>query len=262
MTGSGGSEHPVVFESAGQQVVGVFHRPAGVMPFPGVVMLHGFTGSKHEIRRLFVQQARALARFGIASLRFDFRGCGDSAGEFHEMTVTGMQSDAHAAWRWLAGQEGVDAERLGILGMSLGGMIAALAMAAGLPARVAVLWAPVTNPRRLVVNRSSPDTQRQMMASGVADMNGWAVGRGFVQEMMLADPLAALSRVPVPLHVLHGDQDPTVPHDDSLAAVTALHAAGRDIRLTTLSGADHGFSSLALIEQLLAETSASFRKGL
>lgn len=258
----GAIERPVVFESEGQHVVGMFHRPQTTTACPAVLMLHGFTGSKHEIRRLFVQQARALARVGIATLRFDFRGCGDSAGEFHEMTVSGMCRDAASAWHWLARQDGIAAERMGVLGMSLGGMIAALAVDAGLPARSAVFWSPVTNPRRLVANRSSADTHRQMASSGVADMNGWAVGLAFVQEMMTADPLAAMKRITSPLHFLHGDQDPTVPHEDTVTAVAALQAAGREVSFTTLPGADHGFSSLPIIERLLSETAAAFRTRL
>lgn len=252
------SENPVTLTSAGQQVVGMFHQPMADGPVPAVLMLHGFTGSKHEIRRLFVQQARALARKGIATLRIDFRGCGDSAGEFHEMTVSGMCADARAAWDWLSRQPGIDPARMGLHGMSLGGMIATLTCGAGLPARALVLWAPVTNPRRLVASRTSPDSQRQLSTEGIADLNGWAVGRAFVMEMMGADPRAALLRVAAPMLFLHGDQDPTVPYEDTVAAMDELGRAGREARLSTLAGADHGFSSLPWIDRLLTESTGWF----
>ena len=247
-----GSETPVVLQSEGQQVVGMFHRPARQGPSPAVLMLHGFTGSKHEIRRLFVLQARALARQGIASLRIDFRGCGDSGGEFQEMTVGGMCRDAGVAWNWLAAQDGVDAGRMGLLGMSLGGMIASLTIGARPGAKTLVLWAPVTHPRRMIASRSTPESQRQMAETGIADMNGWAVGQVFVHEMLASDPLAALARCDAPLLVGHGEQDATVPVADSREACAALRSAGREIALETLPGADHGFSSLSVIERLQA----------
>ena len=77
-------ETPVVFDSKGQQIVGMLHVPNGRGRFPGALLLHGFTGTKTESHRMFVKLSRRLAEHGIASLRFDFRGSGDSAGEFEE----------------------------------------------------------------------------------------------------------------------------------------------------------------------------------
>src|SRR2546426_5960176 len=51
---------------------------------PGVVLFHGFTGDRMESHWLFVKCSRALALAGIASLRFDFYGSGESEGEFSE----------------------------------------------------------------------------------------------------------------------------------------------------------------------------------
>lgn len=45
-------------------------------------MLHGFTGNKTETHFLYTRLARQLATQGIAALRFDFAGSGDSQGEF------------------------------------------------------------------------------------------------------------------------------------------------------------------------------------
>ena len=56
---------------------------------PGVVLFHGFTGDRMESHWLFVKCSRALARAGIASLRFDFYGSGESEGEFSEVTLQG-----------------------------------------------------------------------------------------------------------------------------------------------------------------------------
>ena len=56
---------------------------------PAVAFFHGFTGTKVEPHRIFVKTARELAAIGFYVLRFDFRGCGDSAGDFSEMTIGG-----------------------------------------------------------------------------------------------------------------------------------------------------------------------------
>lgn len=253
-------EEPIVFGSGGEQIVGMVHRVPGHAPAPVVVMLHGFTGSKHETRRLFVQAARRLAGEGIATLRFDFRGCGDSSGDFHEMTVNRMIEDTVAAMSWLRTQPDLDVTRTGLLGMSLGGLVASLAARALPDLRGVLLWSPVTNPRRLIAQRTTPDNERQMGQAGVADLGGWAVGRAFVMEMMTVDPVAALRETAIPVRVLHGDADQTVPFEDSVAAVRALQWGGREVALHGLAGAGHGFESLAFIGELLDQTVVWWRE--
>jgi len=78
-----------------------------------------------ESHWIFVKCARALARAGIASLRFDFYGSGESDGEFREVTLQGEIADARAAMDFFRRQKGIDPKRLGLLGLSLGGAIAA-----------------------------------------------------------------------------------------------------------------------------------------
>src|SRR5207244_3810038 len=86
-------ETPVTFECKGQQLVGMLHVPDGRGRFPAALLLHGFTASKTENHRMFVKLSRQLASQGIASLRFDFRGSGDSAGDSEDMTIRSEMAD-------------------------------------------------------------------------------------------------------------------------------------------------------------------------
>ena len=236
------SETPVTFRVAGQQVVGLLHRPARARgPRPAVLLLHGFTGSKHEAHRLFVLTARALAEVGVIVLRFDFRGSGDSAGDFRDMTVGSEIADARAAWRFLRRQPGVDRARMGVLGMSMGGLVAAHLLALEPAVRAAVLWCPVGDPRRLLQAKMTPQAAGQLRAAGVIDWGGWPVGRAFVEDLQARDPFAALARSRAPVLILHGDADETVPAGDSLPYVTARGSVSREV----VAGASHTFNTLA-----------------
>ncbi|HPD17625.1 MAG TPA: alpha/beta fold hydrolase [Planctomycetota bacterium] len=96
-----------------------FHSPArlvGILAEPepatearglGVVFLHGWTGYRVGPHRIFVEAARRLAAAGCHTLRFDFRGRGDSEGDHEATTLDQMIEDARAARRLLAEQPGV-----------------------------------------------------------------------------------------------------------------------------------------------------------
>ena len=73
--------------------------------------------------------ADALSRKGFAVLRYDKRGVGGSTGDFDTATTADFASDADAAIIWLRSQPGIDANHVGILGHSEGGIIAPMVAA-------------------------------------------------------------------------------------------------------------------------------------
>lgn len=73
-------EQAVVFECAGAALVGVLARPAGAAR-AGLVIIVGGPQYRAGSHRQFTLLARSLAAQGIAAMRFDYRGMGDSPGE-------------------------------------------------------------------------------------------------------------------------------------------------------------------------------------
>ena len=88
-------------------------------PVPAAVICHGF-GASHRAMR---SSARILARQGIASLIFDFRGHGSSEGAMDGKMV----DDVVSAWNTLKQFPEVDKNRMGLIGHSLGAMSAIMA---------------------------------------------------------------------------------------------------------------------------------------
>src|ERR1700722_17738329 len=115
----------IVLENQGQKIFGILHRP--VIPsdkYPAVLICHGLAGHKTGKYRIYVIFAEMLAKVGIASLRIDFRGSGDSEGDFSDMTLTSEVSDALLSLDFLKTVQDVDADRIGIFGRSIGGTVA------------------------------------------------------------------------------------------------------------------------------------------
>ena len=117
----------VVFEADGLPLVGVIHLPdAGQGPAPGVVLTGPFTGVKEQVVGTY---ARRLADAGFAALAFDHRGFGESGGRRGHEDSAGKLADLRAAVAFLLGHPAVDAGRLGLLGVCLGGGYAVRAAA-------------------------------------------------------------------------------------------------------------------------------------
>lgn len=245
-------EHPVTFAVERESRAGYFHCPSGRGPFPAVLFLHGLTGNKAENHRLFVTMARALAAAGMASFRFDFRGHGDSGGEFSQMTVRGECADARAALRVLMRLPGVDASRIGLLGMSMGGMIGMFTLAAQPRLfKAAAFWNAVSDPVGLRDRRMTSLARTQLRKLGVADNAGWPVGAAFLRELDVLRPLDAARQVRCPSLFVIGTNDQAVPIEESLAYRDVLAANAIPTRLHAVKGADHVFSSLTWTAEAL-----------
>lgn len=102
--------------------------PEGKGPFPAVVLL---TGSGPQDRdeslmghRPFLVLADSLTRKGIAVLRADDRGVGQSSGKFATATTVDFASDAEAGVAYLKTRAEIDPHKIGLVGHSEGGVVA------------------------------------------------------------------------------------------------------------------------------------------
>lgn len=113
----------VRIETEGPALEGLFHVPDAPTPMPGMVICHphpSFGGDMYN--NVVGALLRASLALGIAALRFNFRGTGESEGT-HD-NGAGEQDDVRAALAWLRTQPEVDAERVVLAGYSFGAMMA------------------------------------------------------------------------------------------------------------------------------------------
>ena len=251
---------------SGKWLRGMIHRPPSSRPrrgAPGVVFFHGFTGDRMESHWLFVKCARRLAKAGIASLRFDFYGSGESEGEFREVTLHGEIADAGAAIEYFRRYRGIDPERIGLLGFSLGGAVAAC-VAASARAQALVLWAALAHPDHL---RNLAESQSIPIAGGegTREYKGHVVSPRFLDDLEKAGPLTSIARSQQPTLIIHPEKDEYL----SLSqAEDYFQAAGREAparpekEKVIIPGADHTFTSVAWEREVIEHTVAWFRKYL
>jgi hypothetical protein len=248
-------ETPVTFDCRGQQIVGMLHLPAGRGRLPAALLLHGFTGSKVESHRLFVKISRALAQHGIASLRFDYRGSGDSAGDFEDMTIRSEIADALEAVRFLARHKRVNSRRLALIGLSLGGAVASYVLARE-EHRVQslVLIAPVAEGAGILDNLSTPEAVSSLVETGIADHEGNLVGVQFIRQFAEMKPLREVVKGSCPVLIVHGGRDETVPVHQADLYERALQAHKRVVKKVIIHGSDHTFNKHVWETRVITET--------
>jgi dipeptidyl aminopeptidase/acylaminoacyl peptidase len=254
----------VIIDNCGQKIFGVIHRPLTEVKYPALLMCHGLGGNKIGKQRLFVVLAQRLAALGIASLRIDFRGSGDSEGEFSEMTIDGEVSDAVCALNYLKNDPNIDYNRISIFGRSFGGIVAMLAASHHDRIRSLALWAPVFNGNQwreqwqLLHSQAVNPERRDALMS----FEGMRPSYKFFEQffaLKIDHEAAHLKSLPM-LHI-HGAKDLIVDlsHAKQFEAMRQ-HAA--ETKFLILPNSDHDFTDQGEREIALEETIKWFRKTL
>ena len=124
------TETVVTIDGGDYEIPATVCMPAGDGPFPAVVMLHGTGSTRDEAGNGYLYAAPVLAeKYGIATIRIDFPGNGDSKADYMQYTFKSAVSDAAAAANYMASLENIDPDAIGVMGWSQGGTDALLACA-------------------------------------------------------------------------------------------------------------------------------------
>lgn len=134
------NDKKIEFKVEKEKIGGFFYIPTGKPPFPGVIFFHGSggTGATH------FETAKMLSENGILGFAFNYRGAGLSGGVFEDQTVRNGITDSKAALEFFVGDSLLDKNKLGFLGGSFGGHMAAF-LSEKNPKSI-VLQAPTTYP--------------------------------------------------------------------------------------------------------------------
>jgi pimeloyl-ACP methyl ester carboxylesterase len=239
-------------EHRGRVLRGTLHLPETTAPAPAVVMCHGFGGTRVEFGYTFVRLAERLARHGLAVYRFDFAGGGESDGDFADLAVSDQVEQAFAVLDAVGAHPAVDADRLSLLGMSLGGLTASLA-AAKRPVRALTLWAPAA--AAAAMGEEGANRRAAAIAEhGYDDFGGMPVHRRFAEDAAGIDPFADAAGYTGPVLLAVGSNDPVVP-PHLLDGYQKLY--GDQLDLQVFDGVGHGFETVPVRARLL-ELSEAF----
>ncbi len=244
------------------KLVGTLTRPKDAPgKLPAVVTI---TGSGPEDRdeslgavapgfRPFRQVADTLSRRGIAVLRLDDRGTGESGGTFAGATTRDFADDIEAAVAWLRARPDIDPARIALVGHSEGGIIAPLIAAEDPRLRAIVLLAGTAYDGRKVLRYQMGFGLRRDSALAGARLDS-AVDRAmlrvdtaaardpWLRYFLTYDPLSTARKVRTPVLILQGASDRQVSADQAPLLAAAFRAAGnRDVTMKVFPDHNHLF---------------------
>ena len=205
---------------------------------PMVVFCHGFGGSKEG--PLFELIADSLQAHGIASVRFDFNGHGESEGEFVDMTVPNEIEDALKVIEYVRDLRYVSS--VSLVGHSQGGVVASMAagkLEDGDIAAVA-LMAPAAVLRDDAIRGSTMGAQYNPLdpPEYVELWGGKRLGGNYIKTAFWLPIYETAAKYQGPSLIVHGTADRVVPYTYGERYKTVWPSA----EVVILDGQDHGFS--------------------
>jgi dipeptidyl aminopeptidase/acylaminoacyl peptidase len=206
----------VTFMSEGMRISGVLHLPEEKNP-TCVIASHGLLSSKDSEK--YIALGERISREGMAMLRFDFRGMGESEGREEDNTISKKIADLGEAIDFIRSYSGLG-NRIGLLGSSLGGFLSLIKASRDREIKAVVIWATPLHLDNLG-SRKEEDYPLPPEA--------------FFEDLPKHRLLLRLPKVSNCL-VIHGENDELVPLDQALGIFYNI-SVPKEIHV--IGGADH-----------------------
>lgn len=225
---------------------GIVHVPDSGTPKAVVCMFPGLDGTKVGPHRLLVQLSEALEAEGIASVRYDLTGQGDSDGRYADITRQVFMRDAESVLTSICEDERTQGLEIMTLGYSLGALVAVAA--AGLrPQQITgvMMLSPILNYPQIrdrVVSKAE--------TGGPVDYNGNLSYRQPADESWTVENIhESFRNVRAPMLMITGSNDQLVPREVYRSLLNGM-LKDRCVHLD-IEGAGHSFSHSAWTKVLI-----------
>lgn len=246
-------------ENEGRTIPATLVIPEGKENYPLVVMNHGFAGSRNE-NGGFTKIAESLAESGIASVRVDFAGCGDSKADFKDFNLKNNMSDVKACLEYVLSNKPVDKENIGVFGYSMGGALTVLLTEnEDNPYEAMALLAPAVNKDEAFF--ADIDNQlKEAKEKGYYSLDWFGkelhVGADYYEGLKAAFDVFDKYDNTRDCIVIYGDSDTTILPEHSKAFADKM-----EVESVMIEGADHGYgmySDQPDVTKKLIDTITSF----
>jgi uncharacterized protein len=238
--------------SDGLKINGLLTVPRGARPstgWPVIIFNHGYIPpAQYRTTERYIAYVDAFARNGYIVFKSDYRGHGSSQGQPSSAYGTPDYTvDVLNALASIKQYPGVDPDRIGMWGHSMGGHITLRALVISHDIKAAVIWAGVVAPYSDLLNwhpppadSSPPSLNRSWRQAFVAQYGTPAQDPTFWNSI---SPNAYLSDVTAPVQLHHGTGDQEVPLSFSQDLAQQLQSLRKSAEIYTYAGDNHNISN-------------------
>lgn len=216
---------------------------------PLVVLCHGFTGNRQGDGH-FAPLAEDLAAHGIATVRLDFAGCGDSTEPYANYTLANMAADVDSVIGYMQATYGTG--KTALVGHSMGGRLASLYPQLGqYPVTALVLWSPANGTglqglEFLSIDNFAAVEELAARADAEGSVAAWGVelSAAYIDGMRDSDPNAALQESGLPVLLTYSGNERILSdttQTETKAAVESLPDG--QVVLDLFVNGDHNYTS-------------------
>jgi alpha/beta superfamily hydrolase len=239
-------EQQIIIHTDTQQLNSVLHMPQynENEKKPAVIICHGFISSKVGQHRVFVKIARQLCQAGFVVLRFDFSGCGESSGEYRDVTITQQIEETKKVIDFLVEHPNVDTANITLLGHSMGGAIAASVAAIDTRIQQLILLSPVAEPLNDILGILGQERYKRCLQEGIVNYEGFEIGKDFFFSLSQVHPLVEINKFKGNVLLVHGSEDVETPLKNAYQYQAILDERLESLcNLRIIEGADHTYNS-------------------
>lgn len=216
---------------------------------PLVVLCHGFTGNRQGDGH-FAPLTEDLAAHGIATVRLDFAGCGDSTEPYANYTLANMAADVDSVIGYMQATYGTG--KTALVGHSMGGRLASLYPQLGqYPVTALALWSPANGTglqglEFLSIDNFAAVEELAARADAEGSVAAWGVelSAAYIDGMRDSDPNAALQESGLPVLLTYSGNERILSdttQTETKAAVESLPDG--QVVLDLFVNGDHNYTS-------------------
>lgn len=200
------------------EIPAIFTYPKEKGNYPVVILCHGTASNKNEVGDMYVMLANQLIKAGIASIRFDYAGCGESKALPQELTFFGEVEDTYEIYKYLLDCDMVDSSKIGILGLSQGARIMAELFKIVPELRFGISWSGACQSNEGLFEEWHKNYYNEAIKNGYAVVpmtwgENLIISKEWFDDIKKSTPLEGFKNYKGPILAIAGVEDDIIPFE-------------------------------------------------
>lgn len=240
----------IIYNSKNQKIVGLLSHP-DKNNLPIMIIVHGFKGTK-EYYPFVNNSVERFIEAGMAVLRIDCRGSGESDGDFRKTTIESEAEDILTVIEFVKTQNKIDPERIGIIGISMGTAAVLFALKKKPYVKALIFWGPMffgINYYNTPEHRKTIEKEGVFYVSQKLTGKKLTAGKELFNELKTLDTSIVMKSINLPTLILRGSEEEVVEISQDKKVVKLLNADYKIIK-----NGDHNFTDKNSEAELIKST--------